>query len=215
MMTYDEAAKQIHLVDHPVVQSRLVKLRDKTTPSAIFRQCLREISISLALAALRDAETRPVRVNTPLRETDGVTLSRSITIIPVLRAGLGFAEGMLQVLPDALMGHIGMVRNEQTHLPEQYYFKVPSDLPESEIILADPMLATGNSAAAAVSLLKDHGARRIRFAGLVGCPQGVENLRSAHPDVPIFLAALDPELNENCYIVPGLGDAGDRYFGTA
>lgn len=213
-MNYDTARSEITLVDHPLVQARMTQLRDRGTGTELFRQILREISIPLALSALRHMETKDCRVHTPLCETEGKKLGSAVMIIPVLRAGLGFAEGMLQILPFASIGHIGMYRNETTHEPEHYYFRVPPGVAEAEILLVDPMLATGNSAVAAVDLLKKHGARKIHFVGLVGCPHGVARLKSAHPDVGIHLAALDPGLNENCYIVPGLGDAGDRYFGT-
>jgi len=213
-MTYSEALQAVQIVDHPVVQTRLTILRSKDTPTEVFRSCLREISVALALTALAEAQTRSKKIETPMGEADGVELARPVVIIPILRAGLGFTEGMMQILPEASIGHIGMFRNETTHRPEQYYFRVPPGFKNADVLLVDPMLATGFSAAEAVSLLKKSGARFIRFVGLVGCPQGVANLQSHHPEVPIFLAALDPGLDENCYIVPGLGDAGDRYFGT-
>jgi uracil phosphoribosyltransferase len=166
------------------------------------------------LRALETLETSPCEVETPLAKTSGSRLARAVVMVPVLRAGLGFAEAMLEVLPEAEVGHIGMARDEQTHLPLQYYCKLPGNLGEKEVLLLDPMLATGHSARAALDLLKNAGARRIRFLALVGCPEGVGTVKEGHPEVAIHLAALDQGLDKNCYIVPGLGDAGDRYFGT-
>jgi uracil phosphoribosyltransferase len=214
MERIEVARRQITLLDHPVVHHNMAILRDTRTRPTVFRERLREVAVLLALEALRDAETVETTIQTPLAPCACRTLARPVTLIPILRAGLGFAEGMMQILPDAIVGHIGMARNEQTLLPEQYYCKLPTALAQSEVLLVDPMLATGNSAIAAVGILKEHGAMRIRYTGLVGAPEGVETLRAAHPDVPIFLAALDTGLNERGYILPGLGDAGDRYFGT-
>ncbi len=204
----------VHLLRHPLAAQAMARLRDQQTPAPIFRRCLKEISILLAAEALADAETRSIEVQTPLSACRAEVLARPVVLVPILRAGLGFAEGMMQILPDALLGHIGMARDESTLLPRHYYFRLPPGVGEAEILLVDPMLATGNSAAEALSALKEHGARRLRFVGLVGCPEGVQRLTTLHPEVPIFLAALDPGLNEKAYIVPGLGDAGDRYFGT-
>jgi len=162
----------------------------------------------------RDFETVPRIVETPLAPYGGAALARPVIIAPILRAGLSFVDGMLQVLSNASVGHIGMYRNEQTHRPESYYFKLPSHLSSAEVLVVDPMLATGWSATGAITQLKESGARYLRYVCLVSCPAGLKQLRGAHPDVPIFTAAIDPELNANAYIVPGLGDAGDRYFGT-
>ena len=162
----------------------------------------------------RDFETVGRTIETPLAPYAGASLARPVIIAPILRAGLGFVDGMLQVLSDASVGHIGMYRNETTHRPESYYFKLPSHLGSAEVLVVDPMLATGWSATGAITKLKEEGAKHLRYVCLVSCPQGLRQLRSAHPDVPIYTAAIDPELNENAYIVPGLGDAGDRYFGT-
>lgn len=204
----------VTVLQHPLVAHAMAKIRDKNTPAPTFRRCLKEIGILLAAEALNDAETKAVEVETPLAACPVEILARPVVLVPILRAGLGFAEGMMQILPEALLGHIGMARDEKTHLPRHYYFRLPPGIAEAEILLVDPMLATGNSATEALTALKEKGARRLRFVGLVGCPEGVERVQSAHPDVPIFLAALDPKLNERAYIVPGLGDAGDRYFGT-
>jgi uracil phosphoribosyltransferase len=164
--------------------------------------------------ATRSLPTRVQRIQTPLAAYDGRALARPVVVAPILRAGLGLVEGMLDLLPDVSVAHIGMFRNELTHRPESYYFKAPACLPEADVILVDPMLATGYSASGAVTQLKAAGATSIRFVCLVTCPQGVQQLRSSHPDVEIFTAAIDAALNEKAYIVPGLGDAGDRYFGT-
>jgi uracil phosphoribosyltransferase len=213
-LSYAEARALVHVAEHPLVGVRLTTLRDRRTPPAIFRRCLREISIALVLQALRDMPVREIPLETPMGSTTGTEPERPLALFPILRAGLGFAEAMLEFLPEARVGHIGMVRDPQTHQPDSYYFKTPPQLAESTVLLVDPMLATGGSAVASVQKLKEAGARHIAFVGLVGCPQGVFALHQAHPDVAIHLAALDPSLDENRYIVPGLGDAGDRYFGT-
>jgi uracil phosphoribosyltransferase len=213
-MNYQEALQEIELLDHPLVRIRLTALRDRNTSSSVFRENLRRISAALVLQSLIDLETEVCEVTTPLRQTTGARLVRSVVLVPVLRAGLGFAEAMLEVLPEAEVGHIGMARDERTHHPLQYYCKLPGNLERKEVLLLDPMLATGHSATAALDLLKEAGARRLRFLALVGCPEGVATVRARHPEVPIHLAALDEGLDGNCYIVPGLGDAGDRYFGT-
>jgi uracil phosphoribosyltransferase len=214
MERIETVRRQITLLDHPIVHHNMAILRDTQTCPAVFREHLREVAVLLAVEALRDAETVETTIQTPLAPCTCRRLARPIALIPILRAGLGLAEGMMQILPDALVGHIGLARNEQTLLPEQYYCKLPTGLAQAEVLLVDPMLATGNSAVAAVGILKKQGAMRIRYTGLVGAPEGVETLRAAHPDVPIFLAALDAGLNKHGYILPGLGDAGDRYFST-
>lgn len=202
------------VVDHPLVQAKLAQIRDVRTEPKDFRRKLRELSLLMAFEIARDLETVAVRVRTPLEECEGVRLARPVILAPILRAGLGMAEGMLSVFPDVSIGHIGMFRNEETLRPENYYFKSPAHLPDADVILMDPMLATGWSATAAVEKLKLHGAKRIRFACIVACPEGIAQLRGSHPDVPVFAAVVDRGLNEKGYILPGLGDAGDRYFGT-
>jgi uracil phosphoribosyltransferase len=204
----------ITVVDHPLVGVKLSALRDEKTASADFRRILRELGALIAMEASRNFLTESRHVKTPLAECDGCALTRPIILAPILRAGLGMADGMLEVLSDVSVGHIGMYRNEETLRPESYYFKLPAHLASAEVIVVDPMLATGWSAAAAIDQLKHHGAKFIRYVCLVSSPQGLEHLRTAHPDVPIFTAAVDEGLNELGYIVPGLGDAGDRYFGT-
>jgi len=175
---------------------------------------LRELATLMTFEVARDLQTVDRVVETPLAPYTGAALARPVIIAPILRAGLSFVDGMLQVLSNASVGHIGMYRNEETHRPESYYFKLPSHLGAADVLVVDPMLATGWSATGAITQLKESGARHLRYVCLVSCPAGLKQLREAHPDVPIFTAAIDPELNANAYIVPGLGDAGDRYFGT-
>lgn len=205
----------VTVVDHPLVQVKLTQLRDARTSSREFRSRLRELSTLMVFEATRSLATRARRIQTPLAEYEGRALARPVVVAPILRAGLGLVEGMLGLLPDVSVAHIGMFRNEHTHRPETYYFKAPAHLDKADVLLVDPMLATGFSATGAVAQLKAAGAISIRFVCLVSCPQGLAQLRAAHPDVEIFTAGVDPILNENAYIVPGLGDAGDRYFGTA
>ncbi len=204
----------ITVVDHPLVRVKLTALRNEQTDSRDFRRILRELGALIVMEASRDFGTNAQRVKTPLATCDGSALARPVILAPILRAGLGMADGMLEVLSDVSIGHIGMYRNEETLRPESYYFKLPSHLASAEVIVVDPMLATGWSASAAIDQLKVHGAKFIRYVCLVSSPQGLEHLRTAHPEVPIFTAAVDEGLNELGYIVPGLGDAGDRYFGT-
>lgn len=205
---------QVRVADHPLIRVKLSILRAADTPSHQFRAALRDIASFLFHEATRDLAVDRIEVQTPLAACDGYRLARPIILIPILRAGTGLLDGILDVLPEASVGHIGLFRDELTHLPRHYYCKMPAHLPEAEVILLDPMLATGRSAAAAVSEVKKMGARHIRFLCLVSCPTGLTELHTQHPDVPIFTATIDPILNENAYIVPGLGDAGDRYFGT-
>jgi uracil phosphoribosyltransferase len=204
----------VTVVDHPLVQIKLTQMRDVRTNSREFRSRLNELSTLMVFEATRSLTTRPEHIRTPLADFEGRALARPVVVAPILRAGLGLVEGMLNLLPDVSVAHIGMFRNETTHRPENYYFKAPAHLPKADVLLVDPMLATGFSATGAVSQLKAAGAVSIRFICLVSCPQGLGQLRTAHPDVEIFTAAVDPELNDLAYIVPGLGDAGDRYFGT-
>ena len=202
------------VVDHPLVKSKVTVLRNKDTSRELFRRTLRELTGLVAFEATRDLPLEEVPVETPLEGCTGHKLAKKVIIVPILRAGLGMAEAMLDVLPQARVGHVGMYRDEKTFEPRSYYFKAPPDLEKAEVFLVDPMLATGNSSSDAAAELKRCGVRRLRLVALVGCLPGVKLFQEKHPDVPIFLAALDPGLNERCYIVPGLGDAGDRYFGT-
>ena len=203
------------IIDHPLVQHKLTIMRRKETPSALFRQLLREIATMLAYEATRDLPLTTTPIETPLEEMDAPTLKgKKLALISILRAGNGMLEGVLDLIPSARVGFIGLYRDEETLQPVKYYFKVPAGLGDRLSIVVDPMLATGNSAAAAISMLKEAGARNIRMLCLVAAPEGVETLREAHPDVPITTAALDRGLNDKGYILPGLGDAGDRMFGT-
>ena len=204
----------VTVIDHPLVRVKLTQLRDASTGSEDFRARLNELATLMVFESTRDLGTRPVTIHTPLAPHEGSALARPIVIAPILRAGLGLLAGMLDLVADVSVAHIGIFRNEETHRPESYYFKAPAHLPDADVLLVDPMLASGWSATAAVARLKEAGAVRIRFVCLVSCEAGLRQLRGAHPDVHIFTAAVDPILNERAYIVPGLGDAGDRYFGT-
>jgi uracil phosphoribosyltransferase len=203
------------IVTHPLVQHKLTLMRDKDTSTAVFRQLLREISQLLAYEITRGLDMTTKDIETPLCAMQAPTLAgRKLALVSILRAGNGLLDGILELIPSARVGFIGLYRDEQTLQPVQYYFKVPSELDERMVIVVDPMLATGNSSAAAVDLLKKSGATNIRFLCLLAAPEGVARMAEAHPDVPIVTAALDSHLNEKGYIVPGLGDAGDRMFGT-
>ena len=203
-----------HLVEHPVIRERLSRIRSIDSDTAMFRTALHEVAKLMCYEVTRDLETRPIMVETPLCQTEGHTLARPLILVPILRAGTGLLNGFTDILTDAAVGHIGLYRDEETHQPMRYYFKAPANLAEAEVILLDPMLATGGSAADAVDELKREGATRIRFACLIAAPEGVAAFSARHPEVPVYAAALDQCLNERAYIVPGLGDAGDRYFGT-
>ena len=205
----------VSTLEHPLIARSLTILRDATTDSATFRAHLRLTARLMTVAVTQSVPTRVIKVHTPLEETDGCELTHPIVVAPILRAGLGMAEGVLEMIPDAQVAHLGLFRDEETLEPKVYYQNFPSDFTDSEILLIDPMLATGGSSIAAASLLKAKGAKSIRFLNLVSCPPGIEAFHQAHPDIPIITAAIDPGLNEQAYIVPGLGDAGDRYFGTA
>lgn len=203
------------IIRHPLVQHKLTILRDQGTPTKIFKELVDEIAMLMAYEATSDLTIDSIQVQTPLEKTNGWHISgKKLTLVPILRAGLGMVEGILRLVPAARVGHIGLYRDHETLQPVDYYFKVPGDASERDFFVLDPMLATGGSAAAAVSSLKRAGATRIRMLCLVAAPQGVKRLSEAHPDVPIYCAALDRELNDLGYILPGLGDAGDRLFGT-
>lgn len=203
------------VVEHPLVQHKLTIMREKETSTAVFRQLLREISLLLAYEVTGDLAMTTKVIDTPITEMDAPTLKgRKLALISILRAGNGLLDGMLELIPSARVGFVGLYRDEATLEPVQYYFKVPEYLDERVVIAVDPMLATGNSSVAAVDLLKKAGAKDIRFLCLLAAPEGVARMKEAHPDVPIITAALDKKLNEKGYIVPGLGDAGDRMFGT-
>ena len=202
------------IIEHPLIADELTRLRDASCPSQEFRQRVRRVASLMVPAVTENLHTEVVSCTTPLEITAGSRLSRGIILVPVLRAGLAFLDGFLDLIPQASVAHIGLARNEQTLLPESYYMKHPPKLGESDVIILDPMLATGGSAVEAVRRLREAGARSLRFACLVAAPEGVSALGEAFPDLPIFAAALDRCLNECGYILPGLGDAGDRMFGT-
>lgn len=204
----------LHSVEHPLIAEELTRLRDPACPSPEFRQRVRRIASLMVPAVTANLETAVVPCNTPLEITSGVRVSRGIILVPILRAGLGFLDGFLDLIPQASVAHVGVARNEQTLLPEPYYLKHPPALEEHEIIILDPMLATGGSAIEAVRSLREAGARHLRFACLVAAPEGVSALQQAFPDLAIYTACLDRCLNDRGYILPGLGDAGDRLFGT-
>ncbi|MGB9773173.1 MAG: uracil phosphoribosyltransferase [Bacteroidota bacterium] len=206
--------KNLILVDHPLIKRDLTILRSRETPHDLFRLTLRRLSTLLAFAVTRDLALKESSIYTPLEKTRGYRLNESVVLVPVLRAGLGMVDGFVDLLPEAKVGHIGLFRDEETLTPVDYYFKVPKGLGRSLVILLDPMLATGGSAVAAIDYLKGRGAKKIRAVGIVAAPEGVKLLWKKHPDVPIFAAALDRQLNGKGYILPGLGDAGDRIFGT-
>lgn len=209
------AADHLTVVDHPLVQHKLTIMRDKGTPTAVFRQLLREISQLLAYEVTRGLPMTTKEIETPMQTMSAPTLDgKKLALISILRAGNGLLDGVLELIPSARVGFVGLYRDEETLKPVQYYFKVPEALDDRLVIAVDPMLATGNSSVAAIDLLKESGATNIRFLCLLAAPEGVARMREAHPDVPIVTAALDEKLNEVGYIVPGLGDAGDRMFGT-
>ena len=209
------AFPNLSIVKHPLVQHKLTMLRDRRTPTKIFKELVDEIAMLMAYEATADLPLEPVPVDTPLEPATGWRVSgKKLTLVPILRAGLGMVEGILRLVPAARVGHIGLYRDHDTLQPVDYYFKIPGDVAERDFFVLDPMLATGGSAAAAVSSLKRAGAMRIRFLCLVAAPEGVRRLSAEHPDVPIYTASLDRELNAQGYILPGLGDAGDRLFGT-
>ena len=204
----------VRTLEHPLAAAKLAVLRSRTTPYVAFRIAMQEISALLLVEAARSWNTKPVEIETPLKKCAAQILDRQVVFVPILRAGLGMVDGMLQLLPDALVGHIGIYRDEELLRPVTYFSRLPSNLAGMRVILVDPMLATGNSAVAAVSGLKAQGADRIQFVCVVSCQAGISQLQSSHSDIEIVTAAIDPELNDFGYIVPGLGDAGDRYFGT-
>jgi uracil phosphoribosyltransferase len=206
--------KNFKLINHPLLRRDITILRDKNTEREIFRSAVTRISNILAVEISKDFSLSAIDVQTLLEKTKGFKLKQDVVLIPVLRAGLGMVNGFLQIIPDARLGHIGLERDEQTLKPKDYYFKTPGNLNKSEVILLDPMLATGGSASAAISYLKKRKAKGISFACLLAAPEGIKKLLSDHPDVQIFGAVVDRQLNKKGYILPGLGDAGDRIFGT-
>lgn len=202
-------------INHPLILHKLAFMRDKNTGSKYFRELVEEVAMLMAYEVTRDLQTETVEIETPICKAKCQMLAgKKMAIVPILRAGLGMVDGMLKLIPAAKVGHIGMYRNEETLMPVEYFCKLPQDIQERDIIVTDPMLATGGSAIDAINALKKRGAKNIRLMCLVGAPEGVKAVMEAHPDVDIYLASIDEKLNEDGYIVPGLGDAGDRLFGT-
>ena len=205
----------VHVFDHPLIAHKLAILRNKKTTVKEFRELIREISGLMCYEATRNLPTREVEVQTPLATAKCRMLAgKKLAIVPILRAGLGMVDAMVDLIPSAKIGHIGLYRDPETHMPVEYYCKLPEDIGNRHVFVVDPMLATGGSAVAAIDFLKQHGCKTISMLNIIGCPEGVAAVRKAHPDVDIYMAAQDECLNEHAYIVPGLGDAGDRIFGT-
>jgi uracil phosphoribosyltransferase len=204
----------IHVVKHPVAQICLSQLRDQTTTTQDFRRALQRLACVLFIQATHDLETEELKVQTPLAIAKGHKLRRTVVLVPILRAGLGMVDGILDMIPDAVVAHVGIARDEETAKPQSYYSKATSAVADADVIIVDPMLATGGSAIEAVKHLKKAGATRLRLLCTVSCPEGIEALHKEHPDVGVYTAVIDQGLNERSYIMPGLGDAGDRYFGT-
>ncbi|HEY4058882.1 MAG TPA: uracil phosphoribosyltransferase [Kofleriaceae bacterium] len=208
-------AGKVHVIDHPLVQHKLTLMRNKETSTSTFRNLLREISMLLGYEVCRDMQTTMIEIETPVAKTSSPVLDgKKIVLVSVLRAGNGILQGMLDILPSARVGHIGLYRDPKTLEPVEYFYKVPDSMTERDVIVVDPMLATGNSAVAAISKLKQAGPRSLKFVCLLTCPEGLATFHAAHPDIAVYTASIDQRLNEKSYIVPGLGDAGDRLFGT-
>lgn len=205
---------KVVVLDHPLINHKMAKIRDKSTETKQFRETVSEIGMLVTYEITRDFETVEKSIETPIMETTCHVLKKPVVIVPILRAGLGMVEGIHNIIPNARIGHVGVYRDEETLEPHEYFAKFPVDIAASAVLVVDPMLATGGSASAAITIVKNRGVKDIRFVGLVGCPEGVKRLQDDHPDVDIYLAAMDEKLNEKGYIVPGLGDCGDRLFGT-
>ena len=204
-----------HLIDHPLIQHKLTIMRDKHTPSKAFRELLDEISMLMGYEITRNLPLEEVEITTPIQKAKFKKIKgKKLALVPILRAGLGMVDGLLRLVPVARVGHIGLYRDPETHLPVEYYCKMPPDIDKRLVIIVDPMLATGGSAADAITMVKNRGAKNIVLMCLVAAPEGVEKVLNTHPDVDIYSAALDEKLNDHAYIIPGLGDAGDRLFGT-
>ena len=206
---------KVMIMDHPLIQHKIGIIRRQETGSKDFRQLISEIAMLMCYEATRDLKLTDVEIETPISKMTAKELAgKKLAVVPILRAGLGMVDGMLSMIPAAKVGHIGLYRNEETLEPIEYYCKLPKDCAEREVFVVDPMLATGGSATAAITMLKNKGVKKIRFMCIVAAPQGIETMQKEHPDVDLYVGALDDHLNENGYIVPGLGDAGDRIFGT-
>lgn len=207
--------ENVTILDHPLIKHKISMLRDKNTGTNEFRTIIEEIAMLMGYEALRDLPTEDVEIETPIEKcTTPMIAGRKLAVVPILRAGLGMVGGILALTPSAKVGHIGLCRNEETHEPEEYYCKLPTPIEERVIVVTDPMLATGGSAVAAVNFIKQHGGKKIKFMSIIAAPEGIDRLMSAHPDIQLYVGQLDRCLNEDAYICPGLGDAGDRIFGT-
>ena len=205
---------KVYVMDHPLIQYKITMLRDEKTNVKDFRELANEIALLMGYEATKDLELTDVKVKTPIQETTGKTITKQVALVPILRAGLGMVEAIMSLIPAAKVGHVGLYRDPQTHEPVEYYCKLPTDIEQRQVLVLDPMLATGGSAVAAIDFIKKRGAKKIKLMNIIGAPEGVKAVQEAHPDVDIYIGALDEKLNENCYIIPGLGDAGDRLFGT-
>lgn len=206
--------ENVTLVDHPVVARDLTILRNRETPPPVFRSALSRIAIILAYNSLKGLPLKKVEVETPIQQTNGFELDTDVVVVSILRAGLGLVDAVMQFIPEAKIGHLGMYRDEITHQPVDYYSKIPQNIDNAQVLLVDPMLATGGSATDSITFLKRKGARNIRFMCLISAPEGIKRVQDEHPDISIITAAIDERLNDDAFIVPGLGDAGDRIFGT-
>ena len=207
--------ENVFVLDHPLIKSKMTQIRKKDTPTKMFKELVKEIATLMCYELTRDLETEEIQIETPIGKTTGYKIKgEDLMLVPILRAGLGMVEGIQDLIPNAKIGHIGIYRDHQTLQPVEYLCKLPPNIAERNTIVIDPMLATGGSAVKAIEILKSKGVKSIRLACLVGCPEGIEMVHSHYPEIPVYLAALDEGLNENGYIVPGLGDAGDRLFGT-
>lgn len=205
---------KVYVMNHPLIQHKITMLRDEKTTVKDFRELANEIALLMGYEATKDLELTDTKVKTPMEETIGKTIAKQVAVVPILRAGLGMVDAIVSLIPAAKVGHVGLYRDPETHEPVEYYCKLPTDIEQRQVLVVDPMLATGGSAVAAIDFIKKRGAKKIKMMNIIGAPEGVKAVQAAHPDVDIYIGALDRELNEKCYIMPGLGDAGDRLFGT-
>ena len=211
----EEKMSNVIEMTHPLIQHKITRLRDKNTGTAEFSSLVEEIAMLMGYEALKDLPLEDIEIETPIETCKSPVISgKKLAIVPILRAGLGMVSGVQALVPTAKIGHIGLYRDPETHNPVEYYCKMPPDISEREVLIVDPMLATGGSASAAITFLKGYGCKNIKLMNIIGCPEGIQAVREEHPDVEMYVAAVDEKLNENKYIVPGLGDAGDRIFGT-
>ena len=206
--------KDVHIMNHPLIMHKITMLRDKDTGDKDFRQLIHEIALLMGYEATKDLSVVDKKVETPIAECTGKIIERQVALVPILRAGLGMVDALINLIPASKVGHIGMYRDPVTSKPIEYYCKLPNDVEKRQVIVLDPMLATGGSAVAAIDVIKRYGVKKIKFMCIIAAPEGVEALQNAHPDVEIYIGSLDEKLNDHNYIVPGLGDAGDRIFGT-